>query len=87
MSDVSYDDDFPEEFDAQHEDAEETSPYLLMSSDDFRLHVVGMLNQGFENQKAIHDATEAGFKAMEERLRNLEMSVATFQKKAYGNKH
>ncbi len=80
-------DDFPEEFDLQHEGVEETNPYLTMSADDFRLHIVTMLEQGFNNQHAIHDATDKAFELMEKRLQEFEWKLQALQKKEYGQKH
>ncbi len=87
MSIDYHEDEFPEEFDKQHEGVEETNPYLTMSDNDFKLHVVTMLDQVFNNETAIHDATTVAFEAMEDRLHDIEQKLQLLQKETYGITH
>ena len=90
MNDMDYTNtDFPEEFDLQHEGKppEEVNPYLLMSTDDFRMHVVGMLEQAFNNESAINDAVQAAFGLMEERLATMEENMRKLRTKIYEADH
>ncbi len=87
MSGIDYDDDFPEEFDLQHENAEPINPYLTMSNDDFRLHVIGLLDQMSQNQVFLKEAMENTFEEVDKKLLKITSIVQTFQKRAYGETH
>ena len=101
MSDVDYtDEDFPD-FDSELDNQPDgkSNPdaqyalgtlheeYANMLDEEFRNHVISMLEQAFQNQHAIHEATTAAFDLMETRLQDMEISMRELRKKMYADNH
>ena len=84
MNEPDYsDDDFPTEFDEQHEGIEVENPYLIMSEGEFRTNMVNNIAQVYQNQNALNEATTKAFELMEKRLADSEELVRKLTKKIY----